>query len=76
MGLQSGHGAETTRRPAWLKDTVGADATTKETRMRSHNARSSPARSRLAERLFIGVCTATYVILLIAVVAALRAYGV
>ena len=44
--------------------------------MRSHNARSSPARSRLAERLFIGGCTATYVILLIAVIAALRAYGV
>jgi hypothetical protein len=44
--------------------------------MRSHNARPPPTPSRLAERLFIGGCTATYVILLVAVVAALRAYGV
>jgi len=43
--------------------------------MRTHNARSAPARSRLAERLFVGGCTATYVILLVTVVVALRAYG-
>jgi hypothetical protein len=44
--------------------------------MRRHNARPARSRSRLAERLFIGGCTATYVVLLIAVIAALRAYGV
>lgn len=43
--------------------------------MRSHNARRTPAPSRLADCLFVGGCTATYVILLIAVVAALRSYG-
>ena len=44
--------------------------------MRSHNARPAPAaRSRLADRLFLGGCTATYVILMIAVVIALRTYG-
>jgi len=44
--------------------------------MRRQDVRPAPARSRLAERLFIGGCTAAYVILLVAVVAALRAYGV
>jgi hypothetical protein len=44
-------------------------------RMRSQNARPAPARSRLADRLFVGGCTATYVILMIAVVVALRTYG-
>jgi hypothetical protein len=43
--------------------------------MRTHNGRRSPSRSRLADRLFVGGCTATYVILMIAVVAALRTYG-
>jgi len=43
--------------------------------MRSHNARPTPARSRLVDRLFVGGCTATYVILLATVVVALRTYG-
>jgi len=43
--------------------------------MRTHNAHRSPSRGRLADRLFVGGCTATYVILVIAVVVALRTYG-
>ena len=38
--------------------------------------RPRPARTRLADRLFLGGCIATYLVLLLAVVAALKAYGV
>jgi len=43
--------------------------------MRTNNAHRAPSRGRLADRLFVGGCTATYVILMIAVFAALRTYG-
>ena len=43
--------------------------------MRTHDAHKSPPHGRLVDRLFVGGCTATYVILLLAVVVALRAYG-
>jgi hypothetical protein len=54
---------------------AAAGANEGDARMRSQNARPAPARGRLADRLFVGGCTATYVILMIAVVVALRTYG-
>jgi hypothetical protein len=46
----------------------------------AHNAqpargRATVARVRVLDRLFLGGCIATYLVLLAAVVAALRAYG-
>jgi hypothetical protein len=38
-------------------------------------ARASVARIRVLDRLFLGGCIATYLVLLAAVVAALKAYG-
>jgi hypothetical protein len=44
--------------------------------MSVQNARRGPPRpGRLADRLFLGGCTAAYVILIAAVVIALRTYG-
>ena len=38
-------------------------------------ARATVARIRVLDRLFLGGCIATYLVLLAAVVAALKAYG-
>ena len=48
--------------------------------MSIHNAhqtrgRATVARIRVLDRLFLGGCIATYLVLMAAVVAALRAYG-
>jgi len=38
--------------------------------------RPAVARARVLDRLFLGGCIATYLVLMVAVVAALRAYGI
>jgi hypothetical protein len=38
--------------------------------------RAAVARARVLDRLFLGGCIATYVVLMVAVVAALKAYGI
>jgi hypothetical protein len=48
--------------------------------MSTHNAhparpRATAARIRVLDRLFLGGCVATYAVLMAAVVAALKAYG-
>jgi hypothetical protein len=41
----------------------------------NHSAGSSGPRRRLLDRLFVGGCTAAYVVLVGAVLAALKLYG-
>jgi hypothetical protein len=43
---------------------------------RPAHLRAALARTRLLDRLFLGGCIATYLVLIAAVVAALRAYGI
>ena len=43
--------------------------------MATRKTRSAPQRARLLDRVFLGVCTATYVVLIAAVIAALKTYG-
>jgi len=38
--------------------------------------RAAVARARMLDRLFLGGCIATYIVLMVAVVAALKAYGI
>ena len=38
--------------------------------------RAAVVRARMLDRLFLGGCIATYVVLMVAVVAALKAYGI
>jgi len=40
------------------------------------NLRPAVARTRVLDRLFLGGCIATYLVLMVAVVAALKAYGI
>jgi hypothetical protein len=42
---------------------------------RSARPRDAAARTRMLDRLFLGGCISTYLVLLAAVVVALRAYG-
>jgi hypothetical protein len=42
---------------------------------RAAKARATVARIRVLDRLFLGGCIATYLVLMAAVVAALKAYG-
>jgi hypothetical protein len=44
--------------------------------LRPANLRLAVARTRVLDRLFLGGCIATYVVLIAAVVVALRAYGI
>jgi hypothetical protein len=55
---------------------AGAGATNGDRRMSIRNVPRPSRRGRLADSLFVGGCTAVYVILVIAVIAAVRAYGV
>jgi hypothetical protein len=43
---------------------------------RPGHLRAAIARARVLDRLFLGGCIATYLVLMVAVVAALRAYGI
>jgi hypothetical protein len=43
---------------------------------RPAHLRAAVARARVLDRLFLGGCIATYLVLMAAVVAALKAYGI